>query len=248
MIVENIKNLKKQFKKDVTLVAVSKTIDIETIKIAVENGIDILGENKVQEAHEKFLEIQKFIQELEVKAKIYGNVKNLENYKNLKWHLIGHLQTNKVKKAIEFADLIHSVDSVSLLQSINKHSRQIGKTQNILIQVNTSGEESKFGMDEKSVVELFVLIVKHEDEYCSNVQILGLMTMAPLTDNETEIRECFGKAKVLFDRLKLDYFGYSFLDMKYLSMGMSHDFGLAIDEGANMVRIGSAIFGERKCF
>ncbi|MCP4482205.1 MAG: YggS family pyridoxal phosphate-dependent enzyme [bacterium] len=245
MLKRKLKKVKGPLSKDITLLAVTKTVDLEWIKEIIEAGALDLGENKVQEGLDKFYEIEKVRQELEVQAKAYGDAEFLENYRNLRWHFIGHLQKNKVKKALEFAYLIHSVESLSLLQSINKHARQLKKIQNILIQVNTSGEESKFGLSETAAVDFLEKLAGNENEYCSNVKILGIMTMAPLTENECVIRDCFKKAKLLFDNFKKEYFGYDFIDFKYLSMGMSSDYQLAIEEGSNMVRVGSAIFGER---
>lgn len=201
---------------DVLLVAVSKTRTPEEINIAIDAGVTDIGENKVQEIMDKY-----------------------DAVKPVKWHMIGHLQTNKVKYIIDKVSMIHSVDSYKLAAEINKRSASHGITMDILIQVNSAQEESKFGITTEETEAL----IKEILDTCENVRIRGLMCIAPYADDPEEI-------KVYFDEVKKQYdqFGrieHPRLDFRYLSMGMSHDFPVAIDAGSNLVRVGSAIFGER---
>lgn len=195
---------------DITLIAVSKMHNVDEIKNVLSCGITNLGENKVQELNSKFDSIDK----------------------NVNWHLIGHLQTNKVKQIVDKVCLIHSVDSLHLAIEIDKRCKEIGKTMDVLIQVNCANEESKFGVSSDEVLPL----ANEIQEKCPNVRIRGLMQIAPATDNPEEVRPYFRAAKQIFDKMP-------FADI--LSMGMSEDFEIAIEEGANMVRIGTLIFGER---
>lgn len=198
----------------VKLIAVSKNNPVSAILEAHIAGAVFFGENKAQELREKSEIIKQ----------------------NVIWHFIGHLQTNKVKYVAGCAGVIHSVESEKLAEAIDKRAEAEGIVQKFLIEVNTAEEESKFG------------ITKFEDlkklaDYCNNlqnIQLAGLMTMAPYTDDENVIRNCFGKAREWKDRLNDE--GYSLTE---LSMGMSNDFEIAIKEGSTMVRIGSLIFGER---
>jgi pyridoxal phosphate enzyme (YggS family) len=202
---------------EVKLIAVTKTKPVELIAEAYELGLRDFGENKVQEALQKTASL---------------------NHTDINWHLIGHLQTNKAKQAVSFASLIHSVDSLRLAEEIQKHAANSGKVQNILVQVNTSNEDSKSGCEPNDAIEL---IKKVTD--LPNVRINGLMTIGKLTDNKDEIRDCFKLLKSLFEEAK--QLNHQHIDIKHLSMGMSDDFELAIEEGSNMVRVGSAIFGQR---
>ena len=195
---------------DITLIAVSKMHDINEINDVLACGIENLGENKVQELNSK-----------------YDNID-----KSVNWHLIGHLQTNKVKQIVDKVCLIHSVDSLHLAEEIDKRCKEIGKTMDILIQVNVANEESKFGVSCDEVLPL----VNEIQKQCSNVRVRGLMQIAPATDNPEEVRPYFRAAKQIFDKMP---------SADILSMGMSEDFEIAIEEGANMVRIGTMIFGER---
>ncbi|MGE4284069.1 MAG: YggS family pyridoxal phosphate-dependent enzyme [Clostridia bacterium] len=202
---------------DITLVAVTKTIDIGTMHQAISLGIKNIGENKVQEILNK-----------------YDNI----DEDNIKWHLIGHLQTNKVKYIIDKVDLIHSVDSFKLAEEINKRALKINRKIDILIQVNVSEEKSKFGVEIKNCEKLLL-----EISQLSNVKIKGLMTIAPNTSICENARPFFRNLKHLsIDIMKKNYDNIS---MKYLSMGMTGDYIAAIEEGANLVRIGTAIFGHR---
>ncbi|MCD6323474.1 MAG: YggS family pyridoxal phosphate-dependent enzyme [Clostridiales bacterium] len=198
---------------DITLVAVSKTVGIEEIKQAMNHGCGIFGENRVQAFIEKY--------------EYFGEKAD--------FHLIGHLQTNKVKNIIGKAKLIHSVDSIRLLDEIEHRAKAANVVQDILIQVNVSGEESKFGASEEGLLNL----IKH-NESNSNVKIKGLMTMAPFVDDPEEIRWVFRKLRDIF----IDIGGKTFYntDMRYTSMGMSGDFTVAIEEGADIIRVGSKIF------
>lgn len=199
---------------EITLIAVSKTQTVETIESAFKIGHKHFGENKAQELRDK------------------GNEIKL----NLTWHFIGHLQKNKVKYAVEFAEFIHSVDSIELIEEINKQALRYEKVQKILIEVNTSGEASKFG------IQNFDKLVELADysKTLDNIKFVGLMTMAPFVDNEMIIRDSFKKLKEYFEKLRDIGFG-----IEHLSMGMTNDYLIAIEEGATMLRIGTAIFGER---
>ncbi|MDI6704037.1 MAG: YggS family pyridoxal phosphate-dependent enzyme [bacterium] len=195
----------------IKLVAITKEVTPPEIIEAINAGIDIIGENKIQEAERKYSHI---------------------THEGVEWHLVGHLQRNKVKRAIRIFNLIHSVDSLRLAQEINLRAEEIGRQQRILIQVNTSGEEQKFGFSVTEVKEAVEEITK-----LPFIKIEGLMTIAPLVDNPEEVRPYFRKLAELGRIFKLSI----------LSMGMTNDFEVAIEEGANMVRIGRAIFGKRLC-
>jgi hypothetical protein len=199
---------------EITLVAVSKTQPISSIEQLFDIGIINFGENKAQEFKEKSSLITK----------------------KINWHFIGHLQTNKVKYVIESAKLIHSVDSIKLAEEIGKRARKINKIQEVLLEVNISGESSKMGIENfNSVLELAGYC-----EQADSLKLNGLMTMAPYTEDEKIIRECFAELRNLKDKLNSEGF-----ELSDLSMGMTNDFEIAIEEGATILRIGSAIFGER---
>jgi len=199
---------------EIKLVAVTKTATIEQIKEAISAGVKIIGENKVQEAKEKY-------------QILTGGIE---------WHLVGHLQTNKVKYAIEIFDLIHSVDSIKLAKEIDKRSLQFGKITNVLIEVNVSGEETKYGIRPEEA-EIFL----GEISKFSVIRVRGLMTIAPIVKHKEEVRPYFKKLKELSEKIRNK--NIKSVKMDYLSMGMSDDFEVAIEEGANMVRIGRGIFG-----
>lgn len=200
----------------ITLVAVTKNHPVEYMKEAAADGITDVGENRVQEA----------LQKLEAFP---------ENH--LKWHLIGHLQTNKAKHAVEHFDLIHSVDSEHLLKAVNKEAAKLGKVQDILLQVNVAREESKFGME----VEEFPAICELA-KTLANVRVQGLMCIAPNFEQVEDVRPIFRIAHALYEDMKSKFPDGQ---IQYLSMGMTHDFEIAIEEGANIVRVGTAIFGAR---
>ena len=200
---------------EIKLVAVTKTAAIEQIKEAINAGVKIIGENKVQEAKEKYQILTA----------------------DTEWHLIGHLQTNKVKYAIEIFDCIQTVDSIKLAKEIDKRSLQFGKTTNVLVEVNVSGEKSKYGIKPEEV-EPFL---KEISEF-SRIRVRGLMTIAPIIEEDKEeVRPYFRKLRELSEEIKSK--NINNLKMDYLSMGMTDDFEVAIEEGANMVRIGRGIFG-----
>jgi len=203
---------------DITVIAVSKTVDADRAREAAEDGLINLGENRVQELVNKY---------------------ELLSDTAVKWHLIGHLQKNKVKYIIDKAVLIHSVENLELANEINKRALQHNITANVLIELNIGEEESKFGIGEESVYEFVKLMEQFE-----NIKILGLMTVAPFSENPEDIRWVFKKMKEIFN--KISGMKLKNTEMKILSMGMTNDFEIAIEEGANMVRIGTAIFGARK--
>ncbi|KAJ53397.1 hypothetical protein BD780_002249 [Clostridium tetanomorphum] len=215
-LTENIREIKSTIGKDVTLIAVSKTKPLEDIEEVYNTGIRDFGENKVQELSEK-----------------------IENfpYKDVRWHLIGHLQRNKVKYIVGKVYLIHSLDSVRLLEEIEKQYKQKDKIASVLIQINIGREESKTGIFLENLEEIL-----NACEECSNVKVKGLMTIIPIGDEESS-RKYFKAMKEIFDNLKERTFKN--IEMKYLSMGMTNDYEIAMDEGANMVRIGEGIFGKR---
>ncbi len=201
---------------DITLCAVSKTRTPEEINVAIDHGVTDIGENKVQEIMDKF-----------------------DSVKPVRWHMIGHLQTNKVKYIIDKVDMIHSVDSLKLAKEINKRAAAKDLTMDILLQVNSAQEESKFGISLEETEGLINDIL----EQCENVRIRGLMCVAPKADDPEDIKIYFTEVKEQFDQFgKIEH---PRLDFQYLSMGMSHDFPVAIEAGSNLVRVGSAIFGER---
>ena len=202
-------------REDITLVAVSKTHPVEAIQAAVRYGVRNIGESRVQEA--------------ESKIKALGST--------ARWHMVGHLQTNKARKAIEIFDLIQSVDSRELAEEINHRAAQIGKKMECLIEINSSGEKSKYGVDPDSAIGLIENVMKKE-----NIVLQGLMTIGPLTGDKLLIRKAFRSTRELFDRGRM-IAGQSF---SILSMGMSADFEMAIEEGSNMIRVGTAIFGQRE--
>lgn len=201
---------------DVLLVAVSKTRTPEEINIAIEAGVTDIGENKVQEIMDKY-----------------------DDIKPVRWHMIGHLQTNKVKYIIDKVSMIHSVDSYKLAAEINKRAAACGITMDILLQVNSAQEESKFGISTEETEGLIMQIL----DSCENIRIRGLMCIAPYADDPEDIKKYFDSVKEQYDQFST--IDHPNLDFRYLSMGMSHDFPVAIEAGSNLVRVGSAIFGER---
>ncbi len=203
-------------KSDIILLAATKTVTPEKINAAIDLGIGHIGENRVQEYTEK-----------------YDSIKE-----NVVHHFIGHLQSNKVKYLLPRISLVHSVESEKLLDEIERISKKHGKATDVLLEINASGEESKFGI-EFSEAEEFIKN-NQKREYC---KIKGLMTIGPNYSTEEEVRSAFKKMKELFDNLSQKKFENC--EMKYLSMGMSGDYEIAIEEGANIVRVGSAIFGAR---
>ena len=202
------------FNKNFTCVAVSKTKSIEDIEKIYNLGHKDFGENKVQELELKFNSLPK----------------------DIKWHMIGHLQTNKVKKVVPLVSLIHSVDSLKLLRTINKESKKINKITDCLIQINISNEDSKYGFSED---EIDFLNKNYLNEF-QNIRIRGLMGMASFTNDKSIIKKEFYFLKGIFDKKKK-----KLSDFNILSMGMSNDYEIALEAGSNMIRIGSKIFGRR---
>ena len=206
----------KRAREEVTLIAVSKTKPVSMIQEAIKAGATVFGENKVQELCEKYEELPK----------------------HLHWHMIGHLQRNKVKYIVDKAELIHSVDSLRLAQEINKEAIKKELTVNILVEVNVAEEESKFGVGVEETEDLIREIAK-----LSNIKVQGLMTIAPYVENPEENRGVFRTLKKLAVDIKKK--NIDNVHMKVLSMGMTGDYQVAIEEGAPMVRVGTGIFGER---
>lgn len=202
--------------KDIKLIAVTKTVEVDRIRNVSEYGVPDFGENRVQELLEKY---DKFDEAT-------------------KWHLIGHLQTNKVKYIIDKVHMIHSVDSFELAKEIDNRAGKTGKKMNVLLQVNVSGEETKFGIRPEEVNEYVEYISR-----LKNLSLRGMMTIAPFADNTQEIRPIFKNLYDIFIDIKNKRIDN--VSMDYLSMGMSNDFEVAIEEGANIVRIGTGIFGKR---
>jgi pyridoxal phosphate enzyme (YggS family) len=225
-IEENVRNIWARIEKatqrsgregeKVQLVAVSKTVEPERINEAIRRGIDIIGENRVQEAEGKFKEITEPVTK----------------------HLVGHLQTNKAKKAVELFDFIQSVDSERIAEEISRRALDQGKVMEVLVEVNTSAEETKFGLEPGRALPLIETI-----SGLQGIKIKGLMTIGLFTDDPEDTRPCFKKLKALFEEVKSA--NIPGVEMKYLSMGMTSDFEVAIEEGSNMVRVGTGIFGAR---
>jgi pyridoxal phosphate enzyme (YggS family) len=202
---------------DIRLIAVSKTIPAEVVREAIEAGVTDLGENYIQEAREK--------------------INSLARYQ-VDWHFIGHLQSNKARYAVRMFDLIHSVDSLKLAQELDKHAKKNDKIQPVLIQINVAREDSKSGIYVEKALKLVTDISRLE-----NVAVKGLMTMPPFFNAPEKVRPYFAALRKLRDRIKAE--NIPNITMDELSMGMTGDFEAAIAEGATMVRIGRAIFGER---
>ena len=205
--------------KEITLVGASKMNDAAACREAVAAGIDALGENRVQELAEKYEVLPK----------------------DIEWHMIGHLQTNKVKYMASFVSLIHGVESLKLLETIDKEGKKHDRVIPCLLQFHIASEETKFGLD---MEEAKVLLESDDYKQMKNVKIVGVMGMATNTDGEVQVRREFHYLKEIFDELKTTYFAGN-PEFKELSMGMSGDYRIAVEEGSTMVRVGSAIFGAR---
>lgn len=224
---QNIQQIKKRIEaaaersgrnpEDIYLIAVTKNFSAELIQEAVDNGIVFLGENRVQEAKSKV-------------DLVKGNIE---------WHLIGHLQRNKVKTAIDIFTMIQSLDSWRLAEEIQKRAQQADKVIDVLVQVNIGSEETKYGVDPDDT-EVFIEKVAT----LPNLKVRGLMAIAPFKENPEDVRAYFRHLREIFQSIKEK--SIENVSMEYLSMGMSNDFEVAIEEGANMVRIGTGIFGTRK--
>lgn len=230
-IKDNITEIESQLNPNVTLVAVTKTKPVAMLQEAYDAGCKIFGENKVQEMVEKYETLPK----------------------DIEWHMIGHLQTNKVKYLAPFVSLIHSVDSLKVLKEINKQAKKNDRTIDCLLQIHIAEEETKFGLSEEEAADL---LDSKEFAAMDNVSILGLMGMATYDAPEARLRKEFGGLRQFFESLrgkvakeqrgKVPGTEPDKVTMQVLSMGMSGDFPLAIEEGSTMVRVGSAIFGARK--
>lgn len=217
-ITQNLIQIKAQLPVNVVLVAVSKTKPVADLMEAYNVGQRIFGENKIQEMTEKWESMPK----------------------DIEWHMIGHVQTNKVKFMAEYVSLIHGVDSLKLLEEINKQALKHNRIINCLLQIYIAEEESKFGLDQN---ELDEILNSEEFKTLKNIQITGLMGMATFTENQTQIKKEFQNLKTIFDKYKnLNSIN---CHLNTLSMGMSGDYQLAIECGSTMVRIGSSIFGNR---
>ena len=218
-ITQNLNKIKDSLPAHVTLVAVSKTKPVSDLMEAYQTGQRIFGENKIQEMTEKWETMPK----------------------DIEWQMIGHVQTNKVKFMAEYVSLIHGVDSLKLLEEINKQAKKHNRIIDCLLQIHIAEEETKFGLDEKELNE----IIKSEAfKNLDNIQIVGLMGMATFTDNTSQIKKEFVHLKSIFDTLNKQSETQN-LKPKILSMGMSGDYPIAIECGSNMVRVGSSIFGMR---
>jgi len=200
--------------KEIKLVAVSKTVEAARVKEAIEAGVSILGENYVQEAQKKI--------------EVIG--------RPVAWHFIGHLQSNKAKYAVHLFDMIHSIDSLTLAQELNRRAEQEGQVVKVMIEVNISGEATKFGTDEEKVLSIIKGILS-----LNHLSLEGLMTMPPYFDSPEMSRPYYIKLRDLKEKMAKEG-----ISLKELSMGMSNDFEIAIEEGATYVRVGTAIFGARK--
>ncbi|MBT3740669.1 MAG: YggS family pyridoxal phosphate-dependent enzyme [Polaribacter sp.] len=222
IIKANLLRIQKSIPKNVTLVAVSKTKPIADLQEAYDAGQRIFGENKIQEMAEKFDALPKDIQ----------------------WHMIGHLQSNKVKYMAHFVDLIHGVDKLKTLKEINKQAKKHNRIINCLLQAKIAKEDTKFGL---SFDEIEAVIGSEEISDLENIKIVGFMGMATFTDNQEQLKKEFLSLKSFFDTQKLRALA-SNCELKILSMGMSGDYPLAIENGSTMIRVGSSIFGNRNYY
>ena len=216
-IKENVQAILKELPDGVKLVGAAKTRTPEEILEAIEAGLEIIGENYVQEAERAY--------------EVIGD--------KAKWHMIGHLQSNKAKKAARIFDMVETVDSVKLASALEKACQKLGKQMEVLIEVNSGEEPQKAGVLPDDVIPLVKEISRFE-----NIKVMGLMTMGPFTGDPEEARPYFQKTREIFENLK--EMNLPGVEMKDLSMGMSNSYKVALQEGANMVRIGTKIFGERK--
>jgi len=214
-IKQNLNQIQATLPKHVTLVAVSKTKPVTDLMEAYNAGQRIFGENKIQEMADKFQEMPK----------------------DIKWHMIGHVQTNKVKYMAEFVDLIHGVESFKLLKEINKQAKKHDRVIDCLLQIKIASEDSKFGM---SIPDATALLASEDFSALKNINVIGVMGMATFTEDQNQIKQEFDLLKSTFDSLQKTH-----PNLKTISMGMSGDYQLAIDCGSTMVRVGSSIFGAR---
>ncbi len=201
---------------DIIILGASKTQPVEKLIEAYKAGLRYFGENRVQEGIDK--------------------IEKLKEYKDIHWHLIGGLQTNKAKYAVKYFEMIHSLDRKPLADELDKRAKKIGKKQDVLIEVNIGGEESKYGVQPENLKELFEYSMQKE-----NLNILGLMCIPPYSENKEDSRPYFARLRQLKEELEKEFN----VNLPHLSMGMSNDFDIAIEEGATIVRIGTFLFGER---
>ncbi|MBN1503396.1 YggS family pyridoxal phosphate-dependent enzyme [Candidatus Woesearchaeota archaeon] len=216
-IKENLKRIHSQIG-NTALVAVTKNRTIEEIREAVNDGVKIIAENRVQEAEQKHRQLREFLK---------GN--------NVEFHFIGHLQTNKVKKAVEIFDMIQSLDSLKLAKKIEKRARSINKVQRVLVQINIGEEQQKYGVSVERLSDFLKIVSKF-----TNLKVQGLMCITPYFEDNEKTRPYFKKMKELFNKSKEDY------KLSFLSMGMTKDYRVAIQEGSNMVRVGGGIFNRER--
>jgi pyridoxal phosphate enzyme (YggS family) len=214
-IAENLQKINSTLPKSVTLVAVSKTKPISALEEAYTAGQRVFGENKIQEMVEKFDNLPKDIQ----------------------WHMIGHLQRNKIKYMAHFVDLIHGVDSLKTLKEINKQAKKHDRIIDCLLQIKIATEDTKFGLETSEITST---LSSEENKEFENVKIVGFMGMSTFTEDKVQIRNEFKSLKTIFDSHKKDNPNF-----KVISMGLSGDYAIAIEEGSTMVRVGSSIFGQR---
>lgn len=219
MIKENLEKIRATLPEGVTLVAVSKTKPVSDLQEAYDAGQRVFGENYPQEMRDKHEVLPQDIQ----------------------WHFIGHLQTNKIKYIIQYVTLIHSIDTASLLEAVNKEAKKHDRVVDCLLQFHIALEETKFGLD---LNEARQLLDSEEFKQMENVRICGVMGMGTFTDDMEEVRKEFKHLKSIFDTLKSDYFADQ-PQFKEISMGMSEDYPIALEEGATLIRVGSKIFGAR---
>lgn len=217
MIKENVSKILEELPEGVSLVGAAKTRTPQEILEAVEAGLEIIGENYVQEAERAF--------------QVVGG--------KVKWHMIGHLQSNKAKKAVKFFDMVETVDSIKLARAIDGACRKIDKVMLILMEINSGEESQKAGAMPEDAISL-----ARDMSELNNIKLMGLMTMGPFAGDPEDCRPYFQKTKKLFEEIK--EMGLSGVEMKYLSMGMSNSYKVALEEGANVVRIGTRLFGERE--
>lgn len=217
MIKENVSRILEELPEGVNLVGAGKTRTPQEILEAVEAGLEIIGENYVQEAERAF--------------QVVGG--------KVKWHMIGHLQSNKAKKAVTVFDLIETVDSIKLARAIDRACRNIDKVMPILMEINSGEETQKAGVMPEDAISL-----ARDMSELNNIKLMGLMTMGPFAGDPEDSRPYFQKTKKLFEEIKA--MGLPGVEMKYLSMGMSNSYKVALEEGANVVRIGTKLFGERE--
>ena len=215
-IAENVMNILKELPPGVRLLAATKSRSVEEILEAINAGVDLIGENYVQEALKKYEKI--------------GN--------KVEWHFIGHLQKNKVKKALQVFDVIETVDNVELAKEIDKRAKNMDKIVFVMIEINSAKEPQKAGVMPEDAIDLADEIYSFE-----HLQLIGVMTMGPVVDKPEDIRPYFRKTKEIFDELR---YIYGDEQIRYLSMGMTKSWRIAVEEGANIVRIGTGIFGPRK--